>query len=135
MTKQVVVAALCLALTTPAFAQQDGPIARTAATQQPAAQPIPKTRMKNSGMYVGGLVLSGVGGFMLGRGIVMEKGAVCAGGFGIVACEEVGSSKNLLILGGAALAGTGILLVALGGKRVSVSPSLSGVTVRFNVLK
>jgi len=123
--------------TLPAFAQS-GPIARQAtvlasASAAPAAAP--KTRMKNSGMYVGGIAVAGLGGGLLGYGLSMEHGAVCLGLY-FIACEEYGANKTMYILSGAALAGAGITLSYLGSRRVEVAPapSLTGAIVRYNVL-
>src|SRR5688500_9499399 len=78
-----------------------------ASTQSSSA---PRTRMKNSGMWVGGLVMSGAGGFMLGRGLTMKQETLCVGSFNVAYCEEYGGSKNLLLVSGAALTGVGIWL-------------------------
>ena len=110
-------------------------VQRAARALASAQGPAPaRTRMNNSGMYVGGLVLSGAGGFLLGRGIATKRETLCYGSGGATYCEEFGSNKNALIFGGAAMAGAGIWLASVGGRRVSVSPSLNGVAVRFNML-
>lgn len=97
------------------------------------AVPAPQTRMKNSGMWVGGLVLSGAGGYMLGYGLAMERGAYCTTIGRSVLCEEEGENKNLLIGAGAALTAAGIWMAYVGGQRVAVSPSIGGVRVRVNL--
>ena len=94
-----------------------------------------QTRMKNSGMYVGGIVMSGVGGFMLGRGTATKRETVCVGSFSITYCEEYGANKIAMIGGGAALAGAGIWLATIGGEKVVVSPSLTGISVALRFTK
>lgn len=97
--------------------------------------PATQTRMKNSGMWVGGLVMSGVGGYMLGYGLAVKQETICAGAGNLVYCEEYGKNKVTLIAGGAGFAALGIWLAHVGGERVSVAPSLDGIRVDLNVLK
>lgn len=97
--------------------------------------PATQTRMKNSGMYVGGLVMSGVGGYMLGYGLSLKQETVCATSRNVIYCEEYGKNKVALITGGAGIAALGFWLAHVGGERVSVAPSLDGIRVDLNVLK
>jgi hypothetical protein len=125
----VIVVLSCVAA--PTFA---GPIRESAARQTPApAAPDAKPKAmvrKNPDLYWGGIAMAGIGGWMLGTGLGQQHTIVCGGGSTLVACEETGANKGMLIGVGAGVMGAGIVLSAIGGQKVAVSPTRQGVLVR-----
>lgn len=127
----LVAVVLMLSLAGPAAAQ--GPIAVSAskALAQEAKPVEVKTKRRSDALFWGGEVMSGVGGFMLGYGLVMKHDVSCVVLFGIVACEETGANKNMLIGTGAALTAGGLAMSFYGGKRFAVAPSRNGIVGRL----
>jgi hypothetical protein len=88
--------------------------------------------MRNPDLYWSGVVMAGLGGWTLGMGLGTKHQVTCAAIFSIVTCEETGANRSALLGVGAALIGTGAVLGAYGGKRVTIAPSLRGVVGTFN---
>jgi hypothetical protein len=121
---------LCVALASSLIASSAvaGPIRESAARQTPApAAPDAKPKQmerRNADLYWGGIAMAGIGGWMLGTGLGQQHTIVCGGGSTLVACEESGANKGMLIGVGAGVMGAGIVLSAIGGKKVAVSPTV-----------
>ena len=109
-----------------------------ASAQEKKAEPVQatQTQMANRDLYVGGLIMSGIGGAMMGWGLGSPSESVyCYSGRVTTSCYSEGANKGLWILGGAGVAGAGLVMAALGAKKVSVAPMISkdvkGVAGRF----
>ena len=86
-----------------------------AVAQQPAR---PATVRANSDLYWGGAVLAGIGGWLLGTGLGMGPASVSCSVARDVTCTEINGNRALYLGSGAALAAAGIVMSAIGGKRV-----------------
>ena len=132
-TRFSAVALLGLFAATPAFAQ--GPIATSAAAQTARATQTAtavRTERRSTELFVTGLALEFMGGFMLGDGLRMQHEVTCLNLGAFVSCQETGAEKGLFIgLGAAGIAGGYAL--ATWGKRVTVAPMRNGILgrVRF----
>ena len=133
MTRTCLAVVLCVGLAAPSLAAE--PIrfdAALAALQ--AAAPAPKPPRRNDELYWGGVVMSALGGYLFGSGLGMGPHQVTCTGFGSFAsCSETGGNRGMFLGIGAAVMGSGRVMAAVGGKRVTVAPSLTGaqVSVRF----
>lgn len=130
--KRLIAVVMCVVCMAPAvFAA--GPVETSAAsalTQQVQDTNKPKMERKNPELYWGGIAMAGIGGWVLGWGLgTPQKSVTCFGGFSVVSCAESGGNRGMLIGVGAAVMSAGVVMGAIGGKKVAVSPTLGGFRV------
>jgi F0F1-type ATP synthase membrane subunit c/vacuolar-type H+-ATPase subunit K len=131
---------LCIALASPqlAFGEEAQPtIAPTgtrilAASTTLVADDVP-TQRQNSDLFWGGVAMAAIGGAMLGHGIAMSDPTVTCSGYYAITCSESGGNRLAWLGVGAAVAGAGFVMGAIGGKRVAIVPSRNGVQVLSTV--
>jgi hypothetical protein len=128
--KRIALALIITLVASTAFAE--GPILSSADRLAQQVTDRSKMERQNPEMYYAGLSVLGLGAFMIGWGLGEQTSVTCGGGAFLVSCTETGGNKGLFIGTGAALAGGGALLAALGGKKIPVKASLHGITFEKN---